>query len=263
LFARLDKDDILRCYRLFFEIFYDNEKAGYSTAEMVKRDRDFYREVGRLIDDVVNVRDIAPTGKNLVIFVQQCVSEFIDKADRKVFSACAFREDAFREKAGKDFQVCSDGKEALCPYAYDRETLEVIGNYRVADQSIKKLSAVVCAATILDDITWFGYDEKTRMKNIKEENDLLKKLVGKVRGEDVSCSDDDDDASEDDDRDCAPPQECKDKDRRRYNELKLRFYKDVEDIEFRWLRKADKRNHRGLVNLIKSEWRRMYGGKKG
>jgi len=257
LFARLDKDDILRAYRLMFGAFSDHEKATRPILELIEGDKVFDQKVGQLINAVVNVRETAPTDKDMVVFVYREISYDYDDPDKKVFCSECFYENEFREKAGKkkNFKVSPDEKGALCPYSYKTETLEAVGNYRVADQSIKECSAVACAAAILYEITWFGYDEKNRMKNIKEIWDTHKKAhkstayssveeFMKAIGAGTFAN-------------------CKDKDERRYRELKLRFDKDVEDIKSRWTTKVGEKNHRKRVSLIRAEWKRMYGGGKG
>jgi len=265
LFARLDKDDILSASRLIFgDNFADYEKACRPIPELVKKDKLYDRATEKLIDAIVNVKENVPSDEDMVIFVTQLASDDFDDKYKKNFHSMGLIENEFREKAGKDFQLWThiDGKETISHYCYDCYPLEVIGNYRIADQSIAECSMEACAAVILDNITLYGYDEKTRLKNIEEERLIIEERLEEVKNmktHEVGSLDE-------------PEKEICNKafvrrkandDEERYNELKNRFDKDVEDIKYRWLSKVIESNHQKLIANVRTEWERMYDGKKG
>ena len=264
LFARLDKDDILRASRL---IFGDNigyyEKFGRSIPELIKEDNLYDRATEKLIDAIVNVGETAPSNEDMVIFVTQLASDDFDDKCEKYFHSMGLLENEFHEKAGKDFQLWTriNGKEPIHHYCYDCYSLEVIGNYRIADQSIAEYSAEACAAVILDNITRYGYDEETRLKNIEEERLIIEGRLEKIKNMKSSevRSLEDFEKEIQSEKFFHPK---KDDDEELYNELKDRFDKDVEDIKDRWRSKVIESNHQKLIANVKAEWERMYGGKK-
>ena len=267
LFARLDKDDILRAYRFIYGVFEDYELAGYTIPELIKFDKNFDKKAGKLIDEIINVKETPSSDRDMVIFVIRVPSDNVEDPGEKNFESMIVFEKEFREKAGKDFQMLTTkdgGKAFLSSYCYDTETLETIGNYRIADQSIEECSAVVCAAEIFMNVRFFGFDDKTRQKNIKEELDIIQERLDNINKGKEKCVP----------MDIAFAKMEKrhndiliveDDDSRQYWKLKNKFDREfkenVRDIEQRLLSKFFESKHQKQIDHIKAEWNRVYGNR--
>ena len=190
LFAKVKKEDILRAYRIMFELNSSSDKAKYSVPELVAYDKSFDEMAGKFIDAVVNVGE-SEVLKNMVIFVTQFSSEDYEEKNQKYFSSGAVYENEFRDKAGKDFTVWRhNGENNLTLYAYEMDSLESIANYRIAEQSIEDCSAVVCATEIFNEMIFHGLDKECRQDSIDKLKLDLDKAMGEVdEGKFISSDD--------------------------------------------------------------------------
>ena len=255
LFLNLDKEDIIKAYRLMFDIIPSYEQVSYTIPELIKADKKFDEKARILIDDIIVAEKPNVPDDDMVIFVIQLASEDYDDKTKKSFHSMALYENEFREKAGKDFQVwASDGEETISHYAYDMETLERIANFRIADQSVEECSAVVCAAVIFNEITFHGYDKERRQENIEKLKKELRESLDEI---DESKTISAEEFFEKMHRDLLDSIE--DEDERRYYELEHDFEKSVEDIKRKWRSQIMETNHQKVIKHIKAEWNRIYG----
>lgn len=255
LFMNLDKEDIIRAYRLMFDIIPSYEQVRYTIPELIKADKKFDEKARKLIDDIIAAETPNVPDDDMVIFVIQLASDDYDDKTKKCFHSMALYENEFRKKAGKDFEVwTSDGEESISHYAYEMETLERIANFRIADQSVEECSAVVCAAVIFNEITFHGYDKERRQENIEKLKKELRESLDEI---DESKTIPAEEFFEKIHRDLLDS--IKDEDMRRHYELEHEFKKSVEDIEDRWRSQIMEDNHQKVIKHIKAEWNRMYG----
>ena len=257
LFAKLDKDDIIRAFRHLYNVFPEYEMDRLTTEEIVAWDKRFEEAAKNLIDDICNMDDYTAE-EDFAVFVVQLESEVYDNKSKKDYDTFIIQERELKEKAGGDFELWDyDGMVYISNYAYDMSPLEEIANYRIAEQSIEECSALTCAVVIFDEIIFFGMNKDSRKRNIEEvEADLIRadeeaahtkgipaeEVFKELRQEFMDSLTDEDD--------------------RKYYELKDAFQEETREIEQRWWRKTFERNHEKKKNHIKAEWQRLYGIEK-
>lgn len=257
LFMNIDKEDILRAYRLMFDIIPSYEQVRYTIPELIKADKKFDEKARKLIDDIINAEKPNVPNEDMAIFVIQFASDEYDDKTKKSFHSMALYENEFQEKAGKEFQVWTgDGEKTISHYAYDMKTLEEIANYRIADQSVEECSAVVCAAVIFNEITFHGYDKECRQENIEKLKKELRESLDEI---DESKAVPAEQVFEK--HYCNLLDSIEDEDERRHYELEYEFQKAVKDIESKWRSRVVEDNHKKLIKHIKAEWNSMYGNK--
>lgn len=257
LFEKVPKEYILRAYRIMFEMNSSSDKIKYSIPELIAYDKLFDERAIRFIDAIIHIGEPEKEEKDKVIFVVQLTSDDYEEKDQKYFTSGLVFEDEFCAKAAKDFTVWGrEGENNLTWYAYEMDGLESIANCYIADQSIEECSAVVCAAEILNEMTFYGFDREYRQENIDKLKSDLDKAMEEVDGGKFIPADD---FLKEMHRDRLAS--LKDNDEKRYYELKREFRKAVMDIELRWHRKIGDINHQKLINHIKAEWNRRYGTK--
>lgn len=152
-----DKNDFCKYYLRYI----DNNIKG----------RNKKQKLLKLIDDICNCKDVRVNEDNIVFFIpdypkqdsEDCINNFL-----------LHKEDLFKQE-----NIIDPNK--IIPYSYEFQPMKTILGYQVSQACLYAFKGKFrVLASILWEMTWFGYDMEAQQQKAEEELEILNNAVEEV-----------------------------------------------------------------------------------
>lgn len=125
----------------------------------------------KLVDDICNCEDIKVDEENIIFFIPDYPKQ--DKDDC-MNNFLIHKEDLFKQE-----NIIDPNK--IEPYSYEFQPMKSILGYQVSQACLYAFKGKFRAlASILWEMTWFGYDMETQQQKAEEELEILNNAVEEV-----------------------------------------------------------------------------------
>ena len=152
-----DKNDFCKYYLRYID---NNIKGKNKKQKLLK-----------LIDDICNCEDVKVNVDNIVFFIPDYPKQ--DKEDC-MNNFLIHKEDLFKQENIID-------PNEIIPYSYELQPMKTILGYRVSQACLYAFKGKFRAlASILWEMTWFGYDMEAQQQRAEEELEILNNAVEEV-----------------------------------------------------------------------------------
>lgn len=140
------------------------------------------------------------------------------------------------------------GETRLEHYGIDFVSVEELGGYTIAQQSVDDMGIEVCCACILQELFEWGFTEEARKEHFEELKEMLDESMNNLdEGEYISAEDLFDELEDE-----LLSEESEDE--REYWRLEKEFKRKVREIERHYSQKINDENHKMFIDAVKNEY---------
>ena len=254
LFEKLDKKDIVDAYMFRHgycsESFKSKERTMLENIETQRKERMLVEE---MIDNIRN-HDIDASLSHMVLFVFPSVSIFWDERDEKgVDSHVVDSNDARAKIKDKNWQNKDDSR--VEGYAYEFETRTDVLSYTVAKTSLERMDPLEITSEILNEMSFFGYEEASHDETVEKELATLNERVEEIKereekGEPIGIPHEDVFAS----LEKSIYDSFKTDEERKHYEIEKKYEKELEPIEHEYAMRMSKHYCEIIEDYYKAEF---------
>ena len=181
LFQIQNKEDILDAY--MFDYGYNHnrvEARKRSILENIQRTRNERTNVSKFIDYMRTCKPVQPKQKYVLMAIPETSMFYEDKGHADMVNTFYVDADeAFQKMSSSDWDDAHIN--VIAHYAYEMLPAEEAAGFEVAEVSLRYLHPLAIIADIINELTFFGYDQCARMERVKELKMELTEAVEEIK----------------------------------------------------------------------------------